>query len=184
MSNEEAVFHQGRWWVQRNGDWLVYFGGAWVQPSEVSSVVRSGVAVAGLATGVVGVVIALFRLAIAGGLLFLLPITAMALGCGAVLTRAARRRTLAIWALVLGAVSFGVIAWVVGASIGLLPAATLYTEAPTPVGVAAIGLSATGLTARGGRAKAAAILGLVLGIAVVVDGIWGIGYLDALFQNP
>jgi hypothetical protein len=71
MNDEKAVFHQGRWWMQRNGDWLVYFGGAWVQPSEVSSGVRSGLAVAGLATGVVGVVVALFRLAITGALQFL-----------------------------------------------------------------------------------------------------------------
>jgi hypothetical protein len=176
MSDEKAVFHQGRWWVQQHGDWLVYFGGAWVQPSEVSSRARSVVAVAGLATGVVGVVVALFRLAITGALLFLLPATALALGFGAVITR---RKTLAIWALVLGAVTFGVIAWGVGVSFGLLSVEAFYTGTPTLIGAAAIGLSTTGLTARNGRAKAAAVLGLVLGITTVVYGVWGRGlYAD------
>src|ERR671914_2045004 len=138
MSDERAVFHQGRWWVQQHGDWLVYFGGAWVQPSEVSSRARRGVAVAGLATGVVGVVIALFRLAITGALLFLVPATALALGFGAVITR---RRTLAIWALVLGAVTYGEIALIVGVNLGLLSVSVeaLYTGTPTLIGSAAIG---------------------------------------------
>jgi hypothetical protein len=174
MSDGKAVFHQGRWWVQHHGDWLVYFGGAWVQPSEVSSQARSGVAVAGLATGVVGVVIALFRLAITGALLFLVPATALALGFGAVITR---RRTLAIWAMVLGAVTYGEIALIVGVNLGLLSVSVeaLYTGTPTLIGSAAIGLSATGLTARRRRAKAAAILGLVLGITAVVYGVGGRG---------
>jgi hypothetical protein len=68
--------------------------------------------------------------------------------------------------------------------VGLISGEMLYASAPTLIGATAVCLSTTGLITRRGRPKAAAILGLVLGIATVVNEVWGIGYLDGLFAEP
>lgn len=182
MSNEEPAFHRGRWWVKRGGTWLYHDGVVWVRaPETPSGSTTSRIEIAGLAAGIVGFVAAVEYQAIGGGLLFLFPGTALGLGFGAAMSSTrGMRRALGMWALVLGSVALGLVVGIVGARLGLFSGAIVYAATPMLIGIAAILLSAMGLIVRRGRPKASAILGVVLGIATVVNGFWGIRYVDRL----
>jgi hypothetical protein len=141
--------------------------------------------IAGLAAGIVGFIAAVFYQAIGGALFLLFPAAALGLAFGAAVSSTGRvRRALAMWALVLGSVVLGVVVLAVGAHLGLYSGSVVYAATPMSIGLAAIWLSATGLIARRGRPKASSILGVVLGIATVVNGFWGIGYVDRLLGEP
>lgn len=155
MSNEKAVFHQGRWWAQRDGQWLFHDGGAWVRPpSAPPAGMASPGEIAGLAAGIVGFIAAVFYQAIGGALFLLFPATALGLALGAAVSATGRvRRALGMWALVLGSVMLGIVALAVGAHLGLYSGAVVYAATPMLIGLMAIWLSATGMIARRGRQR-------------------------------
>lgn len=138
-----------------------------------------------MAAGIVGFVVAVNYKAVGGGLLMFFPPTALGLGFGAAISSTSRmRRALGMWALVLGSVVLGVVVGAVGAHLGLYSGVVVYSATPMLIGLSAICLNVTGLVVRRGRPKASTILRVVLGIATVVNGFWGIGYVDRLLGEP
>jgi hypothetical protein len=101
--------------------------------------------IAGLAAGIVGFVSAVFYQAIGGALFVLFPATSLGLAFGAAITSSSRRRALAMWALVLGSFTLGVVAGAVGVHLGLFSGLVVYAGTPMLTGIAAILLSATAL---------------------------------------
>lgn len=153
-----------------------------MSPSQAFKAGVGGRDVAGLALGIVGVLVALLSPAIVSTVAMMTAVTAIVLGFAALTSRRTRRKALVIWGIALGVATVASAAAIFG--VGGSAYAFLIFVLPTLIGLAAIRLGLAGLTAPNGRSKPMAILTLLLGAITVAMCMFGIVRVNRALKAP